>query len=184
MCVFNHTRLLPAGSFEGRAGLPGGKTFHSLWTDFQSSVTPHQARFQETRLRKAVGEIFQRHPVWDRHSFLIWNIRALKIGSGGVLSCVTYGTSGANVSRPLADPPLPRASVSMFRVPTRADSRQGAHTPSRHDAPPRRWGRKRGRGGWRGRGDCPSPRPTDGREAECGRADVHCLNTGFTLSYQ
>ena len=37
---------------------------HTPWTDFQSSVTPHQARFQHqtTRFRKAVVEIFPTTP--------------------------------------------------------------------------------------------------------------------------
>ena len=37
---------------------------HTPWTDFQCSVTPHQARFQHqtTRFRKAVAEIFATTP--------------------------------------------------------------------------------------------------------------------------
>ena len=37
----------------------GNTRYHTPWTDFQSSVTPHQARFQyqTTRFRNAVGEI-------------------------------------------------------------------------------------------------------------------------------
>ena len=71
------------------------------WTDFQCSVTPHQARFQHqtTRSRQAVVETFPTTPCSGPTPLLMWSNRALKIGPvRGVFSCVTYGSIGTRTA--------------------------------------------------------------------------------------
>ena len=67
---------------------------HTPWTDFQSSITPHQnlCRYQRGCRWKDLADTFPKTCLLALKSCWVRSSRALKIGPGGVLSCVTYGT--------------------------------------------------------------------------------------------